>query len=94
MIESRGERLLLWGDIVHAAEVQFEDPTVTIDYDVNPEEATASRQRAFADAAKRGYLVGGAHLGFPGLGHVRADQTRFSWVPAPYSVSVPGSSGK
>jgi glyoxylase-like metal-dependent hydrolase (beta-lactamase superfamily II) len=97
MIESRGERLLLWGDIVHAAEVQFQDPTITIDYDVNPEEATASRQRAFAAAAERGHLVGGAHLGFPGLGHVRAEQTRFSWVPAPYSVilrSVPGSSGK
>jgi glyoxylase-like metal-dependent hydrolase (beta-lactamase superfamily II) len=97
MIESRGERLLLWGDIVHAAEVQFQDPTVTIDYDVNPEQAIVSRQRAFTDAAERGYLVGGAHLGFPGLGRVRAEQTRFSWVSAPYSVilqSVPGSPGK
>lgn len=86
MIESRGERLLLWGDIVHAAEVQFRDPTVTIDYDVNPEEAIVSRQRALGDAAQQGYLVGGAHLSFPGLGHVRADQTGFGWAPAPYSV--------
>ena len=39
MIESRGERLLLWGDIVHAAQVQFRDPTVTVGYDVDRKEA-------------------------------------------------------
>lgn len=88
MIESRGERLLLWGDIVHAAEVQFRDPAVTVDYDVIPEEAAVSRQRILDDAARQGYLVGAAHISFPGLGHVRAEQTGFSWVPAPYSVML------
>jgi glyoxylase-like metal-dependent hydrolase (beta-lactamase superfamily II) len=86
MIESRGERLLLWGDIVHAAEVQFRDPAVTVDFDVNPKEAIAARERIFSDAARRGYLVGGAHLSFPGLGHVRAEQIGYSWVPIPYGV--------
>jgi glyoxylase-like metal-dependent hydrolase (beta-lactamase superfamily II) len=86
MIESRGERLLLWGDIVHAAEVQFRDPAVTVDYDVTPQEAAASRQHVLDDAARQGYLVGAAHISFPGLGHVRSEQTGFSWVPAPYSV--------
>jgi glyoxylase-like metal-dependent hydrolase (beta-lactamase superfamily II) len=84
MLESRGERLLLWGDIVHAAEVQFRDPTVTVEYDVDPNQAVASRLRALDDAAREGYLVGGAHLSFPGLGHVRAEGTAFSWAPAPY----------
>src|SRR5260370_15070416 len=51
-----------------------------------PEEAIVSRQRALGDAAQQGYLVGGAHLSFPGLGHVRADQTGFGWAPPPYSV--------
>jgi glyoxylase-like metal-dependent hydrolase (beta-lactamase superfamily II) len=85
LMESRGEGLLLWGDIVHAAEVQFNDPSVTVEYDVDPAAAVASRLRVLGDAAKRGYLVGGAHLSFPGLGHVRAEQNAFSWVPAPYS---------
>jgi glyoxylase-like metal-dependent hydrolase (beta-lactamase superfamily II) len=93
MIESGGERLLLWGDIVHSAEVQFRDPTVTIEYDIDPEEAVASRQRVLSDAAQQGYLVGGAHLSFPGIGHVRAEQTGFSWVPAPYSGTVEGVPG-
>jgi glyoxylase-like metal-dependent hydrolase (beta-lactamase superfamily II) len=86
MIESRGQRLLLWGDIIHSAEVQFRDPTVSVDYDVDPKKAIASRQRVLADAAKQGYLVGAAHISFPGLGHVRAEKTGYSWAPIPYSV--------
>jgi glyoxylase-like metal-dependent hydrolase (beta-lactamase superfamily II) len=85
MIQSRGERLLLWGDIVHASELQFEDPAVSIDYDVEPERATSERQRVLEQAAQLGYLVGGAHLSFPGIGHVRATHGSFAWVPAPYS---------
>lgn len=87
MIESQGQRLLLWGDIIHAAEVQFQDPTVTIEYDVDAAQAVASRQRVLADAAAQGYLVGGAHLSFPGLGHVRKDQAHYAWVPAPYQAT-------
>jgi len=52
MIESQGQRLLLWGDIVHTAEVQFQDPTVTIEYDVDAAQAIVSRQRVLADAAE------------------------------------------
>lgn len=87
MIESRGERLLIWGDVVHSAEVQFEDPTVTIEYDVDADEAAATRSRVLADAAAEGYLVGGAHLSFPGLGHVRRDAPGYAWAPAPYRAT-------
>jgi glyoxylase-like metal-dependent hydrolase (beta-lactamase superfamily II) len=83
MIESRGQRLLLWGDVIHAAEVQFNDPTITIEYDVDPEEAVKSRRDALKDAAQQAYLVGGAHLPFPGLGHVRIDQDHYVWIPVP-----------
>jgi glyoxylase-like metal-dependent hydrolase (beta-lactamase superfamily II) len=86
MIESKGQRLLLWGDIVHAAEAQFRDPTIAVEYDVDPKGAVASRQRVLRDAAREGFMVGGAHLSFPGLGHVRAEKSGFSWVPLPYSV--------
>jgi glyoxylase-like metal-dependent hydrolase (beta-lactamase superfamily II) len=85
MLRSGAQRLLLWGDTVHAAEVQFADSTVTIDYDVDPEQAIASRRHALANAAKDGYLVGGAHLSFPGLGHVRIEQGGYTWIPAPYN---------
>jgi glyoxylase-like metal-dependent hydrolase (beta-lactamase superfamily II) len=87
MLKSDGKSLLLWGDIVHATEVQFPDPSITIEYDVNAREAIASRRHALAAAAETGYLVGGAHLSFPGLGHVRLQQGTYTWVPAPYRSS-------
>jgi glyoxylase-like metal-dependent hydrolase (beta-lactamase superfamily II) len=87
MLQSGAKRLLFWGDIVHAAEVQFADPTVTIDYDVDPAQAISSRQRVLATAAQDGYLIGGAHLSFPGLGHIRNDHGSYAWALLPYSSS-------
>jgi glyoxylase-like metal-dependent hydrolase (beta-lactamase superfamily II) len=82
-VESNGERLLLWGDIVHVAAVQFADPTVTIGYDVDRVEAEREHWRIFDDAASNRYMIGGAHLPFPGLGHVRKSGDRtYAYVPS------------
>jgi glyoxylase-like metal-dependent hydrolase (beta-lactamase superfamily II) len=84
--ESRGEKLLLWGDIVHVAAVQFDDPSVTIGFDVDPREAEREHWLVLADAAKNGHLVGGAHVSFPGLGHVRSKgEKAYTFVPLNYS---------
>lgn len=87
LIESLGQRLMLWGDTVHEAEIQFAEPTVSIEYDVDHDAAVTSRQRLFADAARDGYLLGSAHISFPGLGHIRKQKDkddRYVWAPAPY----------
>ena len=76
----------LWGDLVHVAAVQFSEPSVTIKFDVDSQSASMQRRHAFADAAKAGYLVGTAHLSFPGIGHVRAEGNGYAWVPVIYSV--------
>jgi hypothetical protein len=87
VVESRGEQLLLWGDVVHVAAVQFEDPSVTIGYDVDAAEAEHAHERALADAAENGYMLGGAHISFPGLGHVRRNgQRAYTYVPLNYSL--------
>ena len=86
-IESKGERLVLWGDLLHVAAVQFEDPSVTIAFDVDSNQAAPQRSRAFAEAARGGYLVGAPHLSFPGLGHVRANADGgYTFVPLNYSI--------
>lgn len=86
MVESEGRQLLLWGDTIHLAEVQFADPKVTIEYDVNRDAAVASRETLLAQAAKRGFMVGGAHISFPGLGHVHIEGNTYVWASAPYST--------
>ncbi len=84
-VESQGAKLLLWGDVVHVASVQFAEPAVTISFDADSKAASKQRARLFAEAAQQGVLVGGAHLAFPGLGHVRADGKAYVWVPLNYS---------
>lgn len=89
VVESRGEKLVLWGDLVHVAAVQFPQPSVTIRFDSDSNAARVQREKAFADAARQGYWVGIAHVSFPGLGHVRAEGDGYVWVPANYTALRP-----
>ena len=86
VIESNGQRLDLWGDLMHVAAVQFLEPHVTIAFDTDNKAAMAQRQRAYAAAAKGRYLVAAAHLPFPGIGHLRAEGKGYAWVPVNYAI--------
>jgi glyoxylase-like metal-dependent hydrolase (beta-lactamase superfamily II) len=88
LVESDGHKMLFWGDIVHSAEVQFEHPEVTIQYDIDPKEAAEARLREFQFTADRGLLVASAHISFPGIGHVRRAGSAYRWMPIPYSATV------
>lgn len=66
--------------------MQFPEPGVAIDFDVDATPAVKMRKRAMADAAAKGYWVGAAHISFPGLGHVRRQGKGYAWVPAEYSM--------
>ncbi|MDB5765101.1 MAG: methyl parathion-degrading protein [Herminiimonas sp.] len=84
-VESKGQKLVLWGDIVHVAAVQFDNPAVAIQFDSDTKSAVAARKKAYADAAREGYLVAGAHLSFPGIGHVRSEGKGYVWIPVNYT---------
>ncbi len=86
IVESQGQKLVLWGDLMHVAAVQFANPAVTIQFDTDSKAAAVQRQRAYADAAKAGYWVAAAHLSFPGIGHLRKDGKGYVFVPVNYSV--------
>jgi glyoxylase-like metal-dependent hydrolase (beta-lactamase superfamily II) len=86
VVESQGQKLVLWGDLIHVAAVQFPQPQVTIIFDSDPKAAAVQRKKAFADAARKGYLVGSPHLPFPGLGHLRAGGNGYVFVPLDYTM--------
>lgn len=89
VIESRGETLVLWGDLLHVPAVQFVEPAVTISFDSDAGTAARERQRQFAAAARDGHWVGAAHLPFPGIGRLRSDGAGgYVYVPANY-VALP-----
>jgi len=85
LVESKGQKLLLIGDLVHVAAVQMDNPQVTIGFDSDEKAAYAARKKVFDDAAKNGYLIGGAHLQFPGLGHLQTQGKGYRWVPVNYT---------
>jgi len=85
LVESKGQKLALWGDLMHVAAVQFAQPSVTIQFDTDSKSAAVQRKQAFAEAAKGGYLVGAAHLPFPGIGHLRAAGSGYAFLPVGYS---------
>lgn len=88
VVESKGQKLVLWGDLMHVAAVQFPMPAVTIAFDTDQKAALAQRRKAFADAAKQGYFIGAAHLSFPGIGHLSAQGAGYSFQPTNYTTSL------
>ncbi|MCY1022936.1 MBL fold metallo-hydrolase [Pyxidicoccus sp. MSG2] len=85
VVESRGQRLALWGDLMHFGSVQLREPSVTVAYDVDDRAAASQRARAFTEAARRGDLLGFAHMPFPGLGRLAAEGKGYRWIPVNYS---------
>ena len=87
-VESEGQTLVLWGDIIHAKAVQMPDPDVAIHFDVNQQQAVGTRERILRQAADQGYWVAAAHISFPGLGHVQRDGQGYRWVPGNYTTQL------
>lgn len=82
--EAGDQHLLVWGDIIHNHAVQFPRPDIAIEFDSDSQQAIATRREALALAAQNRLWVAGAHLPFPGIGHVRAEQQGYAWVPVEY----------
>lgn len=90
VVESKGEKLVLWGDVMHAGAVQFAAPAITIAFDTDSKKAAEQRAAAYADAAAQGYWVGATHLAFPGLGRLRAGEGgAYVFVPVNWSNAQP-----
>ena len=80
-ITSQGQSLLVWGDIVHNAYIQFDHPEAALKYDADENAARKTRQAIFAQTAKNHTVVAGMHLPFPGIGQVEAiGKDKYRWV--------------
>lgn len=75
------DQMLVWGDIVHNAALQFARPEWTLAFDTDQAQAAAARMRAFDMAATDRMLVAGMHLPYPGLGFVERSGDRFHYHP-------------
>lgn len=83
LVQSEGERLLVIGDLLHAADLQFPLPDECASFDRDKAEAVKSRRALLAFAAKHDIPVAGMHLPYPsGVGRVKDDgKGGFAFVP-------------
>ena len=88
VLESKGETLEFLGDILHVQSVQMGRPDITIVYDVEQPAAQSQRKAQFARLAEQRRMVAGAHLPFPGFGHIRHEDSGFTYVPTDYRNRV------
>jgi glyoxylase-like metal-dependent hydrolase (beta-lactamase superfamily II) len=84
VLESKGDTLEFIGDVLHVQTVQMARPEITIVYDVEQPAAKSQRETQFARLAEDRHMIAGAHLPFPGLGHIRKESSGFTYVPTDY----------
>ncbi|WP_438764499.1 MBL fold metallo-hydrolase [Kushneria sp. TE3] len=88
LIESAGERLLLWGDIVHLPHIQLPEPDAGVLFDVDGEQAVETRREILARVAEEKLMVAGHHLDFPGIGHIVKDTQGYRFLPHVWSPTL------
>jgi glyoxylase-like metal-dependent hydrolase (beta-lactamase superfamily II) len=86
MVQSGNARLLLLGDAMHVAPVQFPRPEITVGFDWNQPMARAARKQLFDLAARENILIGAVHVTFPGIGRLRAVNDGYAFDPLPWQL--------
>lgn len=87
-LSSGRDTLLIWGDIVHVAALQFEKPEWAIAFDSDQAQAIQTRKKLFDQLTSDGTLIAGMHLDFPGLGYVAREKEGYSFQRAIWSPKV------
>jgi glyoxylase-like metal-dependent hydrolase (beta-lactamase superfamily II) len=82
LVESGGEQLIIWGDLMHVQLVQFPLPDQSVSFDTDPIAAAAVRRQFLAYAAKNNAAIGGMHLVYPAIGKVATEGAGYRFIPA------------
>jgi glyoxylase-like metal-dependent hydrolase (beta-lactamase superfamily II) len=87
LVQSGDAKLLLLGDLLHVAPVQFPRPEVTVGFDTNQDEARARRKELLDRVVAEKMLIGAVHVAFPGIGSLRASGTGYAFDPIPWQLN-------
>jgi glyoxylase-like metal-dependent hydrolase (beta-lactamase superfamily II) len=83
---SKGQKILFWGDIVHAQRVQLQHPEVTVAFDIDPTAAAATRNQLLPKLVGGDVLIAGPHSSlFPPLGRLRKEGNGYVWAPVVFT---------
>jgi glyoxylase-like metal-dependent hydrolase (beta-lactamase superfamily II) len=82
---SKGQKILFWGDTIHAQNVQLQHPEITVGFDIDPTAAAATRNQLLPKLAREHVVIGGPHMLFPGLGRLREEGSGYNWTPVAFT---------
>lgn len=82
MVESKGEKIFIWGDLAHAMAVQMPFPHVAVTYDVDPEEAVDIRKKILEYVTLHKIPIAGMHIAYPAMGKIKESTSGgYTFVP-------------
>jgi glyoxylase-like metal-dependent hydrolase (beta-lactamase superfamily II) len=82
---SKGQKILFWGDTIHAQRVQLQNPKVTVVFDIDPAAAAATRNQLLPKLARENIVIAGPHMLFPSLGRLHKAASGYSWAPVSFT---------
>ena len=81
LVQSGGQSLLAWGDLIHIAHIHLPAPHIAMEYDLDPVVALQSRLRVLDRVARDRIPVAGAHLPSPGIGAIVRNGAGYAFEP-------------
>lgn len=94
LVEGQTKKLLIWGDLTHAALLQIPHPEVAVTYDVDAAQAVESRKRVLAYVATNEiHYVGGMHVAYPGVAYLWQQKETNTCYAAPVDYTYTNASG-
>jgi len=81
-VENESSKLLVLGDLLHVALVQFPVPEISATFDVDPAAAAITRRQVMGYTAENKIPVAGMHIVYPGIGTLEENGDGFRFVPA------------
>jgi glyoxylase-like metal-dependent hydrolase (beta-lactamase superfamily II) len=82
---SNGQKILFWGDTIHARNVQLQHPEVTVVFDIDPTAAAATRNQLLPKLAHEDVVIASPHMLFPGLGRLHEEGGGYTWAPVAFT---------
>ena len=81
LIQSEGQSFLLAADLLHSVTLQFSHPEICARFDGDQDAAVKIRREILSRAAENLWGFAGAHIPWPGFGHVEKEGKAFRFIP-------------
>jgi glyoxylase-like metal-dependent hydrolase (beta-lactamase superfamily II) len=82
---SKGQKILFWGDTIHAQRIQLQHSGVTVVFDIDPAAAATTRNHLLPELAREDIVIAGPHMLFPSLGRLHKTGSGYSWAPVSFT---------